>query len=44
MGEKIDYTKYPDGHEALKLMLDFLPSEEAKEGLLIGFTVFMSLM
>ncbi|WP_415534958.1 hypothetical protein [Dehalobacter sp. 4CP] len=44
MGEKIDYTKYPDGHEALKSMLDFLPSEEAKAGLLIGFTVFMSLM
>ncbi|WP_282432013.1 MULTISPECIES: hypothetical protein [Dehalobacter] len=44
MQENIDYTKYPDGHEALKPMLDFLPCEEAKAGLLIGFTLFMSLM
>ena len=39
-----DYTKYPEGHEALKPMLGFLPDEETKEGLLAGFTVFLSLM
>lgn len=42
--EKIDYTKFPDGIEALKPMLDFLPDEETKEGLLAGFTLFLSLM
>lgn len=41
---QIDYTKYPEGHEALKTMLGFLPDEETKEGLLVGFTVFLSLM
>ena len=44
MTEKIDYTKYPQGHEALKPMLDFLPDDGAKEGLLAGFTLFLSLM
>jgi hypothetical protein len=39
-----DYTKYPEGHEALKPMLGFLPDEENKEGLLAGFTLFLSLM
>ena len=44
MSEKKDYTKLPEGFEALKPMLDFLPNEEAKEGLLAGFTMFLSLM
>ncbi len=44
MSEQIDYTKFPDGFEALKPMLGFLPNEEAKEGLLAGFTLFLSLM
>lgn len=44
MNEELDLTKYPQGHEALKPMLDFLPSEEMKDGLLIGFTLFLSLM
>ena len=39
-----DYTKYPEGHEALLPMLDFLPDEESKYGLLAGFTMLMSLM
>ena len=42
--EVIDYTKYPAGHEALKPMLDFLPNDESKYGLLAGFTLFLSLM
>lgn len=42
--ETIDYTKLPAGHEVLKPMLDFLPNEQAKEGLLAGFTMFMSIM
>lgn len=44
MSEKVDYTKYPDGLESLKPMLDFLPNDEAKDGLLAGFTVFLALM
>lgn len=40
----IDYTKYPEGHEALKPTLEFLPDEAAKDGLLAGFTLFLSLM
>ncbi len=44
MSEQIDYTKYPQGHEALKPMLEFLPNDEAKEGLLAGFTLFLALM
>lgn len=40
----LDLTKLPEGHEALKPMLDFLPNDEAKEGLLAGFTLFLSLM
>lgn len=42
--ETTDYTKLPAGHEVLKPMLDFLPDEETKEGLLAGFTMFMSIM
>lgn len=41
---EIDYTKFPEGFEALKPMLSFLPSEEMKDGLLAGFTWFLSLM
>ncbi len=44
MNDQIDYTKYPDGHEALKPMLAFLPNDEAKKGLLAGFTMFLALM
>ena len=44
MNEKIDYTKFPEGFEALKPMLDFLPNDEIKEGLLAGFTLFLALM
>ncbi len=44
MEEKKDYTKYPEGFEALKPMLDFLPDEQTKEGLLAGFTLFLALM
>ncbi|MFZ7121945.1 MAG: hypothetical protein ACOWWH_13480 [Eubacteriaceae bacterium] len=44
MNKKVDLTKYPEGHEALKTMLDFLPTEEIKQELLDGFTLFLSLM
>lgn len=44
MSEKVDYTKYPEGHEALIPMLSFLPNDEMKYGLLAGFTLFLSLM
>ena len=42
--KKVDLTKLPEGHEALKPMLFFLPNDEAKQGLLNGFTLFLSLM
>lgn len=42
--DKVDLTKYPEAFEALKPMLQFLPNEEAKEGLLVGFTFFMAMM
>lgn len=42
--KEMDYTKYPDGVEALKPMLDFLPDDAAKDGLLAGFVLFLSLM
>ena len=42
--KEIDYTKYPEGVEALKPMLDFLPDDAAKEELLAGFVLFLSLM
>lgn len=42
--EEMDYTKYPDGVEALKPMLDFLPDDAARDGLLAGFVLFLSLM
>ena len=42
--EEMDYTKYPDGVEALKPMLDFFPDDAAKDGLLAGFILYMSLM
>lgn len=42
--EVIDYTKLPAGHDVLKPMLDFLPNEQAKDGLLAGFSMFMSIM
>ncbi len=44
MCEIIDYTKYPDGLNVLKPMLDFLPNDQAKDGLLAGFTLFLALM
>ncbi len=42
--EKVDLTKYPDGHEAIKRLLDFLPSDEVKDQVLIGFTLFLAQM
>lgn len=42
--KEVDYTKYPEGVEALKPMLDFLPDDASKEGLLAGFVLFLSLM
>ncbi len=42
--KNIDLTKWPEGHEALKPVLDFLPNDEAKNALLAGFTLFLSLM
>lgn len=42
--KEIDYTKYPEGVEALKPALDFLPDDATKEELLAGFVLFLSLM
>lgn len=44
MHEVIDYTKYPDGLNALKPMLEFLPNDQAKDGFLAFFTLFLALM
>lgn len=44
MNEDIDYTKFPQGFEALMPMLEFLPNDEEKFGLLAGFTLFLALM
>jgi hypothetical protein len=41
---KVDLTKLPAGHDMLKPLLNFLPSDEAKGQLLAGFTLFLALM
>ncbi|MFH0730674.1 MAG: hypothetical protein V2B19_30560 [Pseudomonadota bacterium] len=44
MDEKIDLTQFPEGHEALKQMLDFLPTEEEKKQFLVAMTLFLAMM
>lgn len=39
-----DLTKFPDGFMALMPMLSFLPDEDAKMGLLVGFTFVASMI
>ncbi len=40
----VDVSKYPQGPETLKKALDFLPNEDAKNGLVYGFVLVLSFM
>lgn len=40
----VDVSKFPQGPETLKKILDFLPNEEAKNELVFAFALFLSMM